>query len=425
VMRPLRLLFLTPFPPRRDAANGGSRVMAEFLYRLAVRHAVGILYFRSDEPEIDPVLRDVCRFAISVRRQGRGISSADLRRWQLRQLAALAQRKPMWVTDWASSEYARKVKETIEAWCPDVVQIEFHVMGQYLTALRGFDGPKLLTIHEPGTAAMRDRTQFHRGLRRTIYRRDALAWQAYERELLRSVSAAVVFTERDRQTLLPLAGDTPLYTIRPGTPACKTASQLDAPGHSLLFAGSFEHPPNIEAAIRLLTRIFPRVRTRVPDASLFIVGPHPPASIIRAAGAGVTVTGEVADVTPYMERACVILAPLQFGGGIRVKVMEALGFGRAVVATRVAAEGLEVINGKHLVLAETDDEFADAIIDLLGKPESRAALAANARAWAENHLTWTAAIQAYEGLYEAMLQDPIRMGCNESAPCFCRAGEAR
>src|SRR2546422_10461962 len=104
------------------------------------------------------------------------------------------------------------------------------------------------------------------------------------------------------------------------------------------------------------------------------------------ATANVIVTGPVPDVTPYLDRTAIVVVPLRLGGGMRVKVLEALAAGKAMIASPLAVEGLAVVDGEHAVLAETDQQFCDAIVQLLADPARRAALAGSARAWACAHL---------------------------------------
>jgi glycosyltransferase involved in cell wall biosynthesis len=109
-------------------------------------------------------------------------------------------------------------------------------------------------------------------------------------------------------------------------------------------------------------------------------------------------------VTPYLDRAAVVVVPLRMGGGMRVKVLEALAAGKAVVASRLAVEGLDVVDGKQILLAETDKQFIDAIVQLLYYTERRTALAVCARAWACANLGWEGSIAAYDALYESLIQ---------------------
>ena len=141
---------------------------------------------------------------------------------------------------------------------------------------------------------------------------------------------------------------------------------------------------------------------------LQVVGNAPPPEVLALKGGGVEVTGWVEDVTPYVDAAAVVAAPLSLGGGMRIKILEALVAGKAVVATTRAAEGLHVLEGEHIVLRDEDEAFADAIAELLSNPAWRAALAIAGRTFALAHLTWSATADAYEALYDDLLAERRR-----------------
>jgi glycosyltransferase involved in cell wall biosynthesis len=168
--------------------------------------------------------------------------------------------------------------------------------------------------------------------------------------------------------------------------------------------GNFTHPPNVDAAQRLAGDIFPAIHAQRPDVRLWIVGDQPPPELVALAGEAVTVTGRVPDVRPYLEAAAVVVVPMRLGGGMRVKVMEALAAGKALIASRVAVEGLDLTPGAHYLLAETDEEFEIAILTLLIKPQQRLALGTAAYGWARGSLGWARAGAAYEQLYDQLLQ---------------------
>ncbi len=134
--------------------------------------------------------------------------------------------------------------------------------------------------------------------------------------------------------------------------------------NAIVFTGAMNYQPNIDAALFLIDDIFPRVRNAHPDAELLIVGHSPtPALVTAGRRPGVTVTGFVDDVRPYLERAAVFAAPLRFGAGIQNKVLEAMAMEVPVVATPLAADGLNTEDGDRppLKLAHTADEFARLI----------------------------------------------------------------
>ena len=159
------------------------------------------------------------------------------------------------------------------------------------------------------------------------------------------------------------------------------------PSHlSSCSSANFNHPPNVDAAVRLVRAIFPRVRAAHPDAELELVGAMPTQAVSELAGPGVRVTGAVMSVTPHLERATLVLAPLTIGGGMRVKVLEALAAGKAVVASSRAADGLTAVPGRDLMVADGDEQTAMCVIRMIDDDAGRRAMAANARRWAEREL---------------------------------------
>lgn len=396
-----RLFFLLPFPPRLDATHGGARAAAQIVRMLAKRHDVALLHLRALEEEpADARVTELC----SLVREVVIPSRISLATRIARRLATL-RGVPGWVMWTRVPELGARAHEIAQSWRPDVVHFEYHVMGQYTAALPPRRGAWILTEYEAGVLAASE--HLHDGwsagsLRAKLQRR---AWARFERRVIAEMDAVVVFSERDRTALAPIAGTTRIVRIGLGAdlPTVPLEPGGDSGAPELLFVGNFRHPPNVDAAIRLVEQIFPRVRARVPAASLRIVGAHPPARLTAAARDGVHVTGLVDDVVPYLRAATLVVVPLRHGGGMRVKVLEALAHGKAVVASARSVEGLEVTPGVHLAMADSDDEFASKIVELLGAPAQRGALAASARAWACANLGEERWAAEYEALYAALL----------------------
>ncbi len=149
----------------------------------------------------------------------------------------------------------------------------------------------------------------------------------------------------------------------------------------ILFTGMMDYAPNALAALELIQEIFPRVRAALPDAQLWIVGMSPaPELLFTVRGTtGIYVTGRVADTRMYFESASVLSVPLQLGGGTRFKILEAFKYGLPVVTSSKGCEGLEVIDGHHLLIATSPAEHADCIIRILRDPSLGRRLAATGR----------------------------------------------
>ena len=134
--------------------------------------------------------------------------------------------------------------------------------------------------------------------------------------------------------------------------------------------------PNEDGIFYFVKEIFPQIRNRIPHTALTVVGRRPSARLLELAKAteGVQVTGAVEDIRPYVHRGSIYIVPLRVGGGTRLKIFEAMAMGKAVVSTSIGAEGLPVRPGRDIMIADTPDEFASAVIDLLQDPVRRADL---------------------------------------------------
>lgn len=402
-----RVLLLSPFPPRLDATHGGSRSVAHLVHALSARNRVALAYLGTDdEPPIDPEVAAVCEIVQGVRRSG--TSRSSVRPWPraVRVLPTLLTGRPLWVAARWNRQLAARVRELSREWRPHVVQAEFSAMGQYLQPATPRGAGRFVTIHEPGAATPLERGRNAAPLARPVWRIASRLWLHYERDLLRSTDATIVFTERDRQSMLRLCPTARIETIPLGIAMPRSASDpLGEDPPALLFVGNFVHRPNLQAATWLVEQLFPRLRSRFPGLRLWIVGDNATDALRKAAFPGVTVTGRVPDVSSYLDRAAMVVTPLTSGGGMRVKVLEALAAGKAVVSSPLAIEGLQIQSGTHALVASDLEEYVGAVAGLVEDPAARAALGAAGRAWAQENLSWDRCAERYEELWDSVLRD--------------------
>lgn len=177
------------------------------------------------------------------------------------------------------------------------------------------------------------------------------------------------------------------------------ASSKRQPGE-IVFLGSMDWMPNVDAVLWYAREIHPRVRAAMPEAKLTVVGRNPPASLqaLAAATPGMQVTGTVDDVRPYLHRAMVNVVPLRVGGGTRIKIFEAMASGAAVISTSIGAEGLPVTNGQDILLADTPETFSQAVLTLLHDPKQREKIAENGRTRVAAAFSWENAVAEFERL---------------------------
>jgi glycosyltransferase involved in cell wall biosynthesis len=174
----------------------------------------------------------------------------------------------------------------------------------------------------------------------------------------------------------------------------------------LVFVGSMDWHPNEDAVLHFLATTLPRIRRARPDVSMVVVGRNPRPALRAAAGAaGVTVTGTVDDVRPWLADADVCVVPLRVGGGTRLKIFEALAMGLPVVSTAIGAEGLPLVSGRHFLEADASDAFAAAVVALLRDPGRARALGAAGRRLVTEQHSWGAVARDFDAICREAVED--------------------
>jgi glycosyltransferase involved in cell wall biosynthesis len=236
----------------------------------------------------------------------------------------------------------------------------------------------------------------------------ALEWRRmrrYEAKACARADLTVAVSEADRALLAANAPGADIRAIGTGvdTAYFHPNGAVEAPA-TLVFTGSMDWYPNEDAISYFIAAILPGLRREVPGLSLTVVG-RDPSDRLRAAcaAAGVHVTGTVADVRPYVTEAAVYVVPLRIGGGTRLKIFEAMAMGKAVVATRVGAEGLPIVPGQHFLQADSPADFTQAVIALLKDAGRRHALGMAGRRLVEERYSWTEVTRQFEAHCEEVV----------------------
>jgi glycosyltransferase involved in cell wall biosynthesis len=204
-------------------------------------------------------------------------------------------------------------------------------------------------------------------------------------------------------TVVPNGVDVEHFTPSAGEPELET----------VVFTGMLSYRPNLDAAQFLLEEVMPRVKRTYPNAVLRLVGHVEQADRERLEGARCEVTGWVPDVRVPMAAASVIAAPLRMGSGTRLKIVEALGMGKAVVSTSLGCEGLDVRDGEHLLLADSADAFANQVARLLADRTLARELGARGRELAVREYSWGRSTARLEQLLRHVVDSGRR---SEAAP---------
>ncbi len=230
--------------------------------------------------------------------------------------------------------------------------------------------------------------------------------RAYERQVCDMVDHVVAVSEKDGRLLGQLGFNTPVsvipnsidvkeYVTRP-----KSSAQ-----HDLLFVGKMDYRPNVDAVLWFGEEVWPRLKAHLPDITWAIVGknPHPRLAPLKQQE-GITITGRVDKVQPYLHGSRICLMPFRVGSGTRLKLIEAMASGRAVVSTSVGAEGFDVRSGEHLLLADDPASFAEAVLTLLADDQRRRELGVAAQQFARQY-DWRLVGPRFYEIIDGLLDD--------------------
>ena len=286
----------------------------------------------------------------------------------------------------------------------DVVQIEHSRLALY----REYINPQshcatVLTFHNVALVQSERISRIEKSLvsrlRSWIFARQLYRWEAiYAGKFDRCFAVS----EREREILLKRNPHLKVDLIPNGTDS-KRYKPLDinrGPA-ALLFIGSMSYAPCIDGVVYFCKEILPHVQNIFQNINVWIVGADPSPDVIRLADQHVHVTGYVEDVLPYYQQATVSIVPLRAGGGTRLKILEAMALGRPVVSTTIGCEGLDVLDGQHLLVADEPKKFAEQIIRLLGDSVLYRYIATEARKLVEERYDWDVITEQSLDAYKA------------------------
>jgi sugar transferase (PEP-CTERM/EpsH1 system associated) len=288
-----------------------------------------------------------------------------------------------------SAAFAKRVDENLRSRPFDILHVDTIALSQFVPPSSGV--ATVLTHHNIESMLMARRGQVEsRQLARRFLQRESAKLEAYERDQSPRFDMNVMMSVPDANALERLAPGSRIAVVPNGVDTDYFSP--DGGGHAaaLIYTGGMNMFANSDAVMYFLNQIWPRIVAKAPDVQFFAVGQDPPKELraIAAADSRVVVTGYVDDIRPFVRKAAVYVVPLRVGGGTRLKVLDAMSMGKAMVSTSVGCEGIDVVNGRHLVIADEPESFANATIALLNDDARRQALSRAARARAEELYAW-------------------------------------
>ena len=414
----LRVLVLDEwlhYPP-----NSGRGVRTwSLLQRLARRHRLSLLCYGDPEAEA----------AVAARAAGlslhlvRPFPAPRGARLYGGLLANVFSRHPYSVWKHYTKRYENRLRELLRDDQFDLVHCECTVYARFLGAVERL--PKLIMAHNVESQILFRRAQQSRTIvERVFFGLQARRMEAFEREVLRQADWVTLVTGLDAEQVRAW-GVQRTSVVENGVDVDQFVPlEGNCDRDEILFLAALDWYPNLDALDYLLKDIFPLVRQASPRARLRIVGRRPPAGLKEriARCPGVELVGEVADVRPFLTRAAVVAVPLRIGGGSRIKILEALAMGKAVVSTSIGAEGLAVTDGMHLLLADAPSDFAARTVELLKSSEERLRLGENGRKLVVERYSWDQMARALEWAWEELCG--AGHACGVEAPSMGKEAQA-
>ncbi len=389
----MRIVLTCPIPPDRHGAGAIPRLLDALVGELARRHDVVVVTSAGPDADSLAAVADLRAAGLDVRCTPRLLCGERLswpRRMEIVQ--SLVRERVPWRTAWFHDPaISRHLADVRLEGAIDMFHAEDNAVAMY-----DYSGaPSVLTEYE----VRRDR-----GWARPPTPRAAAAevdwrrWRRYQRRAWRRFDRLQAVSDRDARLMADMVPDmagaidvNPFAVVMP--PGADPAAHV--PGE-ILFMGNYAHAPNVDAAVWLAQDVLPRVLARRPDARLTLVGDAAPPAIRALAGGPVTFAGRVADPDAWFARAAVVAAPVRTGGGMRMKVLDALAHGKAVVTTTRGREGL---GDAPLRWADDADGIAREIAGLLGDRDARDELGRRARQDVERRFSPAAHVDRLEETY--------------------------
>jgi glycosyltransferase involved in cell wall biosynthesis len=272
---------------------------------------------------------------------------------------------------------------------PDVVHIDTIALAPYAADCVGV--PCVLTHHNVESQLMRRRGEHERGLAARVYvGLQASRLERYEAEICHRFPVNVMVSDADAGTLAGISPGSRTAVVPNGVDTSYFTPRDDRQTPTVVFTGGMNMFANRDAVEWFVDDVWPEVLRQVPQARFVAIGQRPSAKILAAAEAHASIEapGHVPDVRPWVGPAAVYVVPMRVGGGTRLKVLDAMAQGKAMVATRLGAEGIEAEDGRHLLLADSAADFAARVVELLRDPARRLTLGTAARQRVEERYAW-------------------------------------
>uniref|UniRef100_A0A7C4XG31 TIGR03087 family PEP-CTERM/XrtA system glycosyltransferase n=1 Tax=candidate division WOR-3 bacterium TaxID=2052148 RepID=A0A7C4XG31_UNCW3 len=301
--------------------------------------------------------------------------------------------QPLQISYYKSKKMERLVKEKLSQNKFDMVFVHLIRMAEYV---KNYPIYKILDMTDAQSLNYIRAMAYTTGKWSIIHRFEKDLVRNYEQHIWRYFNKTYVVSPVDREYLKTLNKDINVEVLANGVDIEKYQFRLNNHRNSqICFIGNMRTFPNTDAVVWFSKEIFPLIKEEIPDTKFFIIGAEPSRRVRELSKmTDVIVTGEIKEINQYVWDSAVSVAPIRVGAGIQNKILESMALGTPVVTTSIGLEGIEAKPGKHLLVADTPEEFARKVVQLIKDRDLRMQISQKARSLIEEKYTWENTLRA-------------------------------
>ncbi len=303
--------------------------------------------------------------------------------------------------------FERQLKEVLKSDSFDIIQLEGLFMGVYINVIRKYSNARIvLRAHNIEHHIWKRHIANEKsGIKRFYLRLQNKRLKRFELAVLEKVDAVVPITRTDEEGMVKLGFKKPIFTCITGVDVADYQKKLavNEKAKTIFYFGSMDWLPNQEAALWFLTHCWEQVHKAVPEAKLIIAGRGMPLEFFHITRPNVLIIENVENGKVFFQQHQVMIVPLLSGSGLRIKIIEGMSYGKAIVSTEIGAEGINYTHNKNILIANSAAEFSKCVIELLTNDQKRKELELEAAAFAKQEFDNTKVVSKLVQFYQTLL----------------------
>jgi polysaccharide biosynthesis protein PslH len=363
----MRILYIShklPYP----LSDGGKLRVFHHIKHLSKKHKITSLSFIENKNQLKQIeqLNQICKVETVIMPKWKSLLNTAL---------GLFSKKPLRVNYLKSNKFAKKAEKLGKE--ADLIIVQALRMSQYANPKKS-----IIDIVDTPSLQIRRALQHNCGVWKLIWKIELPKIEKYEKELINKHKLLLFASKPD---MLALNNQKKSLVLKNGTQISKI-KRKEQP-NSIMFLGNMEYQPNIDGVKYFIKQILPQIKKKIPNIKFYVVGKNSK-SVKYLENKNIIITGYVNNVSKYLNRCNVFVAPLRLGSGIQNKVLEAMNSEIPVITTSIVNNGVEAKDGKEIIVANNPEEFANKTIELINNEKLRKKLSKNAKVFLEKNYSW-------------------------------------